>query len=170
MILNFNSKTCCITGHRPNKLPWGYSRESNEFDKYLKTLSCEVVKLINQGYNHFITGMALGVDLDFAEIILWLRDKKELPITLECAIPCPNQTYRWKTDQINRYNLIIQRSNKTTLVSNSYTPACMQKRNEYMIDNSDFVIGIWNGIENGGTWNAIKYAQAINKDLILIYL
>lgn len=162
------NKTCCVTGHRPSKLPWGYSQEGEAFDNYLKQLSFETIKLIDEGHTHFISGMALGVDMDFAELILWLRDEKELPITLECAIPCPNQTYRWKADQIDRYNSIIQRANKTTLVSDTYTPACMQRRNEYMIDNSDTIIAVWNGIQSGGTWNAIKYARNIQKNIFYL--
>lgn len=115
--------------------------------------------------------MALGVDMDFAEIVLWLRDEKELPITLECAIPCPNQTYRWKADQISRYNSIIERNNKQTLVSDSYTPVCMQQRNEYMIDKSDTVIAVWNGIEEGGTWNALSYLHSsLNKKQLISIL
>lgn len=162
------NKTCCITGHRPTKLPWGYTQEGEAYDTYFKQLTFTVIELIDKGYTHFISGMALGVDIDFAEIILWLRDEKELPIAIECAIPCPNQTFRWKNDQVERYNSILARSDKQTLVSNTYTYSCMQKRNEYMIDNSSTVIAVWNGIEKGGTWNAVRYANFLKKKVHLI--
>lgn len=49
-------KTCCVTGHRPNKLPWGYSTEGESYDNYLKQLTFEIIKLIDKGYMHFISG------------------------------------------------------------------------------------------------------------------
>ena len=46
----------------------------------------------------------------------------------------------------------------------------MQKRNEYMVDNSDKVFAFWNGEEKGGTWNTIQYARKKGKDLEIIDL
>lgn len=41
----------------------------------------------------------------------------------------------------------------------------MLKRNRYMVDKSDIVIAVFYGIEKGGTWHTINYAQK-NKKLI----
>lgn len=161
-------KSCCITGHRPNKLPWKYTMEGDKYDNYIKQLSLEINYLIYNGYTHFNTGMALGVDMDFADIILWLRDEKQFPITLKCAILCPEQTFKWMPKQIERYNLIINRANFKTIVSKRYDFVCMQKRNEYMIDKSDIVIAVWNGIKKGGTWNAINYAMKIKRNVVIL--
>ena len=47
----------------------------------------QIVKLIeNKGVTHFISGMALGVDIYAAEIVLNLKTKYP-HITLESAIP-----------------------------------------------------------------------------------
>lgn len=70
------NKTCCCTGHRPQTLPWGFTKKSEAYDKYFQELTLKILHLINDGYTHFISGMALGVDMDFAEIVLWYRDKK----------------------------------------------------------------------------------------------
>lgn len=48
-----------------------------------------------------------------------------------------------------------------------YYPAKMQKRNEYMVDNSDIVIAVWDGTK-GGTYNCVKYAQKLEKKIIQI--
>lgn len=112
--------------------------------------------------------MALGIDMDFAKYIIHLRDDKELPITLECAIPCENQTYRWKDSSVADYNSILAKADKVTLVSKTYNPGVMQKRNEYMVDHSDCIIAVWNGIESGGTWNTISYARKKSRKLEII--
>ena len=39
------------------------------------------------GYTEFISGMADGVDLDFAEYVLYLKNHEEFDIKLEAALP-----------------------------------------------------------------------------------
>lgn len=87
-------KKCSCTGHRPQKFPFEYGGRNKEFQTYLKELASKIKAAITEyGVTCFISGMALGVDLDFAEIVLKLRKKYSLK--LECAIPCPNQTIKW---------------------------------------------------------------------------
>ena len=87
-------KKCSCTGHRPQKFPFEYGGRNKEFQTYLKELESKIKAAITEyGVTCFISGMALGVDLDFAEIVLKLRKKYSLK--LECAIPCPNQTIKW---------------------------------------------------------------------------
>ncbi len=92
-----------------------------------------------------------------AEIILKLK-KKHPNIKLKCAILCKNQTEKWKKESIDRYNKILSLADKITYTSNSnYYNGCMQKRNQYMIDNSNLLIAVFNG-SNGGTKQTIEYA------------
>ena len=158
-------KSVCVTGHRPAKLPWGYETDGTEYNKYRKTLKKCIKQYIKLGYLNFISGMALGVNMDFAELVIDLKDKYK--ITLECAIPCPDQTKMWSQQQIKRYENIIAHADKVTLVNNHYFSSCMFVRNRYMVDCSDIVLAVWNGEENGGTWQTIKYAIVKIKKLIL---
>ena len=43
----------------------------------------------------------------------------------------------------------------------------MQKRNEYMVNESDKVIAVCDGSKSG-TYNCIKYAENQNKEIIVI--
>ena len=43
----------------------------------------------------------------------------------------------------------------------------MQKRNKYMVDNSQIVIAVWNG-KPSGTANTVKYAREQGKTVIVI--
>lgn len=145
---------CSVIVHNLNE-----GVKCKEYLTYLKTLENKIkTAIVDYGVTCFISGMALGVDLDFAEIVLNLR--KTFLITLECAIPCPNQTYRWSVRDIKRYKQIIKRADKVTLLSERYTPDCMLKRNRYMIDKSALAIAVFNGIKQGGTWYTIRYAKA----------
>lgn len=113
-------KTLCVTGHRPAKLPWKYKKEGLEYDEYCESLSCYIDDCIRHGYTHFISGMALGVDMDFAETVLDFKAQYGFPILLECAIPCPNQTLKWASTEIDRYNRILGNADKITLVNDHY--------------------------------------------------
>ena len=162
-------KTCCCTGHRPKGFPFEYGKDKKRHKEYLKALE-EKIKLVitDYGITNFISGMALGVDLDFAEIVLKL--KKKYPIKLECAVPCPNQTIKWNGEDKLRYDEIIKKADEVNLISEKYTPECMLKRNRYMADKSDVVIAVFNGIEQGGTWYTINYARNKNKQTEIINL
>lgn len=158
-------KTCCFTGHRPQTL--GFGEKTKKCDNLKEQIRTEIVKLIeNEGVRHFISGMAVGVDTYAAKIVLEL--KKSYPdVTLECAIPCENQAEKWHEPERNTYFDIIEHCDKETLLQKQYTPDCMQKRNEYMVDHSDFVIAVWNG-KPSGTGNTVNYAKLKNKRIVII--
>jgi uncharacterized phage-like protein YoqJ len=43
----------------------------------------------------------------------------------------------------------------------------MQARNEWMVDNSNAMIAVWDG-SPGGTANTVKYAQAKERPVLVI--
>ena len=110
--------------------------------------------------------MALGVDIYSAEIVLALKEKYP-QITIECAIPCENQCVKWSMVLRDRYFDIVSKCDKETLLQTHYTNDCMQKRNEYMVDNSDYVIAVWDG-KPSGTGKTVRYAQSKGKTIITI--
>lgn len=110
--------------------------------------------------------MALGVDTYAAQIIIELK-KKYPHITLECVIPCESQSDKWKGSEKERYYKILSIADEKILLQRKYTSDCMQKRNFYMIDRSDFVLAVWNGLPSG-TGNTVKYAEMCGKKVIRI--
>ena len=159
-------KTCCFTGHRLQKLPWKSDEQSPMCIKFKEKLRQQIIDLINQGYVHFISGMALGSDMICAETVLSL--KKEFPqITLEGAIPCPEQADRWHAEQRNRYNYLLEQCDSINISSPNYTYTCMHIRNNYMVNNSNAIIAIWDG-SPGGTKNTIELAKKKNLEIYII--
>lgn len=150
-----SNKVCCFTGHRPDKLG-GYDPKDNH--DLLWALSTAVEQLIvENNYNVFITGMALGIDTWAALIVLKLQ-KKYPHIRLICAIPCANHPKKWKQKDQDIWQSICDQAEKVIYVSREdYKPYLMQKRNEFMVDSSHLVLGVWDGTE-GGTANCLNYA------------
>lgn len=160
-------KTCAFTGHRPQSLPFGFNETDERCFALKARIRDEVRKLIEEeGVTHFISGMALGVDMYSAEIVLDL--KKEYPqITLECAIPCENQSEKWREADRDRYFGLIEKCDKEKLIQTRYTPDCMEKRNKYMVDNANYIIAIWSG-KPSGTGKTVRYAASKGINIIQI--
>lgn len=159
--------TACFTGHRPQNLPCGFNETHPACIKIKNQLERLIIGLIERkNVTHFISGGALGVDMWAMEIVLEL--KEEYPnIMLEAAIPCCSQTCSWNVKSKERYNRLLSLCDKKTLVQERYTADCMMKRNKYMVDNSDYVIAVWNG-KPSGTGNTVKYAINNKKEVYYI--
>ena len=65
--------SCCFTGHRPGKLPWRYDEEDPRCAALKKRIFDAAEAAYQEGFRHFLCGMALGCDLYFCESVLRLR-------------------------------------------------------------------------------------------------
>ena len=84
-------KTCAFTGHRPKGL--GYPESAGRCAALKEKLRSLIIRMMEEeGVTHFISGMAQGVDMYAAEIVLELK-KQHPQITLECAIPYEGRRY-----------------------------------------------------------------------------
>lgn len=150
---------CCFTGHRPEKLTapeWLIKRE----------LEREIRQAIDDGINVFITGMARGVDIWAAEIVLQLRESG-MPVRLMCASPFDGFERSWSEDWQRRYRTIMQTADHALFVCPHYSRSCFQIRNEWMVNHANRVIAVFNG-ERGGTKNTIDYTRRLGVQLFVI--
>lgn len=154
-----------FTGHRPNKLK-GYNPKDNK--ELLWKIHAAIVDLIeNKCADTFINGLALGVDIWSAKIVLKLKEKYP-HIKLISAIPCRNHSCKWREEDRNLWQEVCDKSDEVVLVTDEdYKPYLMQIRNEWMVNKSDIVIAIWDG-SKGGTGNCVNFAQKIKKEIIII--
>ncbi|MDR0861171.1 MAG: DUF1273 domain-containing protein [Oscillospiraceae bacterium] len=156
--------TCCFSGYRPEKLPWGYD-EDDERCRVLKGKLYDLAEAVYvSGIRHFIVGMACGSDMYFCEQLLRLREEKP-DVTIEAAIPCEGQATNWAEGLRNRYFALVSRCNLETLVSKQYTYDCMKKRNRYMVDRSSMIIVVYDG-KFGGTMYTRRYAAQQGLEII----
>ena len=107
---------CCFTGHRPGKLPWRYNEEDLRCVSLKARIADAVEAAYQEGFRHFLCGMALGCDLYFCECVLRLRQMHP-DVTVEAAVPCPSQADAWPPDQRRRYERLVAACDFETLVS-----------------------------------------------------
>lgn len=162
-----------ITGHRPHKLGNDYDLTS----PLIKKIKSEIVSiLIRQGIltdsklmyhkkseDMLITGMALGIDMLFAEIAV------EYGIPFTAAIPFANQPDKWPPKTQTRYYRLLDKASEVVNVSKkvNYRPEYMQLRNIWMVDSCDLLIAVWDG-SDGGTHNCVRYAVEKQREYIQI--
>lgn len=142
---------CCFTGHRPEKM----RRSETEI---MTLLAQAIHAAIRDGFDSFISGMARGVDIWAAEIVLRLREAG-YPIRLICASPYPGVERSWSFDWQKRYLRVLDAADMTTFICPGYQKDCFQRRNEWMVDHSARVIAVYSG-SPGGTRNTVRYALA----------
>lgn len=148
-----------FTAHRPVKLG-GYTLPNptylyvcREISRALKEFKPEKI----------ITGMALGGD-QWAAIIA-----HKLGIPFMAAIPFERQESKWPEASQKAYRLLRKLATEEVIVCpGGYSADKMQTRNEFMVNNCDKLIAVYNSDPAGGTANCVKYAKSVNKDVLII--
>ena len=157
-------ESCCFTGHRPTKLPWRYNENDPRCIALKGRIMAALETAYEEGFRHFLCGMAMGCDLYFCECVLELR-RRYGNITLEAAIPCPTQADGWPAAQQERYRRLVEQCDYETMVSAEYSPSCMQRRDRYMVDHSALLIAAFDG-SAGGTRYTVEYAMRRRVDIV----
>lgn len=165
-------RTCCFTGHRPDKL-YGYDLKDRRYmvlkSKLIEVMESRVMKPFNIGT--FLSGGAIGFDKLCYDVGVELRDKEGyFYLSNQIAVPFKNQHTRWSRLDKLKYLSMIRSADKVTYVDceseymlddvdcDIYHPIKMQMRNMYMVDHSQVLIACWNGEKGSGTYNCIQYA------------
>ena len=86
-------------------------------------------------------------------------------IRLVMALPCKGQDDLWTTKQKQLYRQLLDVADAIEYVSESYTKDCMEKRNQYMIDESAYCICALIR-EMSGTGKTVRYAKEKNRQII----
>ena len=90
----------CFTGHRPEKL----MRSENAIRKDLEK---QIRQAVTDGLNVFISGMARGVDIWAAQIVLKLRNEGT-DVKLICACPYKGFELGWSREWQQRYKEVLE--------------------------------------------------------------
>ncbi len=139
------------TGHRPNKLG-GYSAFVRA---RLQRVATDA--LVRLKPTQVISGMALGWDTALAEAAVELR------IPFVAAVPFVGHELAWPQASREQYRNLLTLAERVHVVCDGdYESWKMQARNEWMVNECDAVLALWNN-SAGGTRNCVRFAESINK-------
>ncbi|MBQ2697362.1 MAG: DUF1273 family protein [Clostridia bacterium] len=162
------STACSFTGHRPERL--GIRRDDALSRRQLEErLWNEIVRLHREeGVAHFFSGMARGVDLWAARLVLWLQ-KGSPSVTLHCILPCQEQDKGWPEADSRLYHKILLEATEVVCLSDlPYTPGCMQARNRYLVERAETLLAVYDGAPGGGTAYTVDYAHRLRRRIVLL--
>jgi uncharacterized phage-like protein YoqJ len=146
-----------ITGHRPTEIG-GYNTNN---PIYQKLYSLVKIKFQELNPTKIISGMALGADQLAVSVAI------ELGIPFIAAVPFEGQESIWPAESQRKYKELLNLAEKVVIVSpGSFSVAKMMERNQYIINNSDQLLALWNGKLTGGTASAVRMAKE-KKDYII---
>jgi uncharacterized phage-like protein YoqJ len=147
-----------FTGHRPTKCG-GYDVPNETYNRICRDIQSALERL---GPKRVISGMALGVDQWAAQICV------DMNIPFIAAVPFEGQEKVWPAKSKKLYQELLDKAERiVVVVKGKYAAWKMQRRNEWMVDNCDVVIAIWDG-SSGGTANCVAYAKSVGKKIIRI--
>lgn len=137
-------------------------------DFYLK-LCRATEEMIEAGCRIFYCGMARGVDIMAAQIVLGLRElKPELNLKLIAVCPHAEQASLWNAKDRQMYQVLLSMANEVVTIEPSYTPSCFHRRNRFMVDRCDYVIAGFDGVTKGGTASTVNYAKRRGKRILMV--
>jgi uncharacterized phage-like protein YoqJ len=140
------------TGHRPNNLG-GYG--ISVMDR-LVLLAKEALEILEPA--KCISGAALGWDTAI------MRASIILDIPFIAAVPFLGQESAWPESSQAAYQDLLSRAESVHVISSGgYSASKMQTRNEWMVDNCDAVLALYDGQSSGGTRNCLEYATRKNR-------
>lgn len=163
-------RTCCFTGHRPEKLPGGGDPDFMGYKNMKKTAAVYAELLIKRGFDTFITGMSRGFDLMMAEYLLDECASAD-SLNIICAVPYPGQYREMRTSEEKRlYNSILERAELIAVSSPSYMNGCYAVRNQLMVNCSSAVIGYLTSRNNrSGTMQTVNMASRAGLEMYIMY-
>ena len=147
------------TEHRPTKLG-GYGDSASA---KLMLIASTFLSTLPRHELHVISGMALGWDQALAKAAI------QLGVPFTAAVPFVGQEGKWPMSSQAEYQSTIARAAYVQIVCpGGYSARSMQVRNEWMVDNSDAVLAMWDG-STGGTYNCVQYALHRGKQIINLW-
>jgi uncharacterized phage-like protein YoqJ len=148
-----------VTGHRPDKLwvgNWSGYDARNPLRLWIYEQMKAYLRALQPTYT--ITGMAIGVDQDFAACCI------ELQIPFIAAVPFVGQENQWPLTSRMQYQDVLKAAREVVVVcEGGYERWKMQARNEWNVDHSDKLLAVFDGSQ-GGTANTVNYADRIGRE------
>ena len=149
-----------FTGHRTDKLPWGEFEDDEECLRFKKRLEAQIIRAYNEGARYFLSGMADGVDIYAAEIVLKLSHKlKEMKLVA---------VFPYGVGSTKRKRRCARHAYRVVSLYRDYVPSCYMERNRFLVEQSVRIICGFSGEESSGTAATMRMARRGGIDIVTV--
>lgn len=150
--------SAALTGHRPERL--GYANNTYATIDWTYVIDWLKLKIKENKVTDVYCGMASGCDIAYGIAALRLKEEGYF-VKLHCVLPCKNynSSHLW-------YSSLKKVADEWIELSEEFYKGCDDARDQYMVDHSDKLFAIWDGIKSGGVWSTIRKAQKKGVEII----
>jgi len=148
-------------------LPWKQDERDPRCVRLKEALNAQIVRLAQEGTTDFLSGMAEGVDVWTAQIVLNLRMRNPA-IRLHCILPCKGQADKWKAPSRELYFSILEQADSIVYVQREYCKDCMLERDRFLVAHAQCLLAVYNGERRGGTAATIHYARKAGREIWIL--
>ena len=146
-----------LTGHREQRLNLPSDVALDDWKNIRQWIRQQI---IDNKADTVLSGMAGGSDLAIAYEVVQMK-KEGYPIKLTCVFPCKNYNV---SNQYYKY--ITNNADNIVEIHDEWFKGCDNDRDQYMVDNCDILLAIFDGNKNGGVYSTIRKAEKKNKKII----
>lgn len=155
-VISYNKEiTASFTGHRT------YNGSRNE------ELKAAIRALYERGYRYFLSGMAIGFDLEAAKAVLSLRNELK-GIRLVAVIPFEGMQIRFPASERSCFDRVCREADEIIYLAPKYSVTAYTIRNNFLVDNASAIIAYFDG-SKGGTAYTIRRSVKSLVSIINIY-
>lgn len=129
-----------------------------------------IMDIISESNGHLVgvSALAAGADQLFASLVL------ERGGNIHVIIPCRDyETTFTVSADLDRFRLLISKAQKVTTLNNSEpSEDAYLEAGQWVVDNSDFLIAVWDGQPargKGGTADVVQYAVCRGVEVKVIW-
>lgn len=142
-------KTCFFTGHRILPQPI--------ITELAGKLHTTLPRIIEKGFDTFLSGGALGFDLLAAETVLRLRNRYPR-LRLIFALPCLDHAAKWRQEDQYRFKTLLEQAGESVCLYAYYHQNCMKERNRFMAQHAGCCVSALRNRRQSGTAQAVRFA------------
>lgn len=154
----------CFLGNLPAKAKWDLTQRRN-----LQAAMRKFILWAVEG-----TPVTIHAGLDLGPETVWASEATEARRALGGRVRYEAHVYggvqvgRWKTDDIRRWRTLQTASDACHDYKGDGAAGARLDRDRAMIDASETVLVLWDGVEAGHTWENIVYARAKQRVVVIL--
>lgn len=153
-------ESAAFTGHRPEKLPWGWDEEDPRCVLFKERLTREIDRAYEKGARYFLCGMAEGFDLYAAEAVKKLA-KTRPDMKLIAVFP-------YGTGGSESKRSAAAGAFRVVSMHESYISSCYGERNRFLVEHSFMLICGFSGDMKSGTGSTLRMAMRKGREVVVI--
>ncbi len=164
----YPNKTACFSGYRPNKFSFILLNGQEAYLELEARIKVEILKTVQDGYDTFLCGMAMGFDLVCGNIVLQLKqDHPECRDIRLIAVP-PYHGHRFTGPWGVIHSLVMGQADEIIYPTDQQYSHVYHIRNRYMVNISSRLICYFDG-QPGGTDYTVDYARKKGLEIINLH-